>query len=62
MASESHRLREQKIYKIRAAMEALVYRAEKVCTTKHRPIQVHLNGAREAAITWSDADFQKAIE
>ena len=33
LASESHLLRKQKIHKIRAAMEALVYGAEMVSTT-----------------------------
>jgi len=36
LASESHQLREQKIHKIRAAMEAHVYGAEQVSTTKCR--------------------------
>jgi len=43
-------------------MEAVVYWAEKDSTTKHRQFQVHLNRAQQAAITWSDADHQKAIE
>ena len=62
LARESHQLCEQKISKIRAAMEALVYGAEKVSTTKHRQFQVRLNRAREAATTWSDADRQMRIE
>jgi len=62
LATESHQLCEQKIHKIRAAMEALVYGAEKVSTTKLWQFQVHLNRARQAATTWSDADYQKAIE
>jgi len=62
LTRESHRLREQKIHKIRAAMEAVVYGAEKVSTTQRRQFQVHLNRARQAAMTWSDADCQKAIE
>jgi hypothetical protein len=62
LAKESHQLREQKIHKIRAAMEAVVYGAEKVATTKLRQFQVRLNRARQAATTWSDADHQKAIE
>jgi hypothetical protein len=62
LAKESHQLREQKIHKIRAAMEAVVYGAEKVSTTKRRQFQVRLNRARQAATTWSDADRQKAIE
>jgi hypothetical protein len=36
LAKESHQLRKQMIHKIRAAMEAVVYGAEKVSTTKHR--------------------------
>ena len=62
LASESHQLREQKIHKIRAAMEALGYGAEKVSRTKRRQFQVCLNNARQAATTWSDADRQKTIE
>jgi hypothetical protein len=61
-ARQSHLLREQKIHKIRAAMEALVYGAEMVCTTKRRKFQVCLNTVQQAATTWSDADRQKAIE
>jgi len=34
LARESHQLREQKIHKICTAMEVLVYRAEKVTTSK----------------------------
>jgi len=34
LAKESHQLREQKIHMIHAAMEAVVYGAEKVSTTK----------------------------
>jgi len=62
LATESHQLCEEKIHKIRAAMKALVYRAEKVSSTKRRQFQVHLNRAWQAATTWSDADCQKAIE
>jgi len=62
LATESHQLREQKIHKIRAAKEALVYGAEKVSTTKCRLFQVRLNITRQAATTWSDADRHKAIE
>jgi hypothetical protein len=43
-------------------MEALVYGAEKVSTTKRRSFQVRLNRARQAATTWTDGDRQKAIE
>jgi hypothetical protein len=62
LATESHQLRIQKIHKIRAAIEALVYGADKVSSTKHRQFQVPLNRARQAATTWSDADHQKAIK
>jgi hypothetical protein len=51
LATESHQLREQQIYKICAAMEALVYGAEKVSTPKCRQFQVCLNRARQAATT-----------
>jgi len=59
---ESHHLREQKIHNASAAMEALVYGAEKVSTSKCRQFHVHLNRVRQAATTWSDADRQKAME
>jgi len=62
LATESHQLRDQKIHKIRAAMEALVYGAEKVSTTQRRQFQVRLNRARQVATTWSDGDCQKAID
>jgi hypothetical protein len=62
LAMESHQLREQKIHKICAAMEALVYGSENVSTTECRLFQMRLNRARQAATTWSDADRQKAIE
>jgi len=45
LARESHPLQEQKIHKIRAAMEVLVYRADMVTTSKQRQFQVHLNRA-----------------
>jgi len=59
---ESHQLREQKIHKICATMEAFVYGAEKVSTTKGSQCKVCLNRARQAATTSSGADRQKAIE
>jgi hypothetical protein len=62
LAKESHLLREQKIHQIRAALEPVVYRAEKVSATKCRQFQVRLNRAQQVATTWSDADCQKAIE
>jgi len=43
-------------------MEALVYVAEKVSTTKCTQLQVRLNAAQQAETTSSDADRQKAIE
>jgi len=62
LATEFYQLGEQKIHNIRAAMEALVYGAEKVFSTKRRQFQVRVNRARQAATTWSDADRQRAIE
>jgi hypothetical protein len=62
LARESHQLHEQKIHKIRAAIEALVYAADKVSSTKRRQFHVRLNRARQTVTTWSDADCQKAIE
>jgi len=53
---ESHQFREPKIDKVYAAMEVLVYRAEKVTTTKYRQFQEHLDRAKKAATKWSDAD------
>jgi len=44
-AMESHQLRKQKIHRIRAEMEALLYGAEKVSTTKRSIFQVRLNRA-----------------
>jgi len=51
LPTESYQLHEQKIHKIRAAMEALVYGAEKVSSTKRRQFHVGLNTARQAATT-----------
>ena len=62
LATESHQLREQKIHKICAAKEALMYGADKVSSTKCNQFQLRLNRARQAATTRSDADRQKAIE
>jgi len=62
LATKSYQLRKQTIHKPCAVMEALVYGAEKVSTTKCRQFQVHMNGARQEATTSSDADHQKAIE
>jgi len=62
LAMESDQLCEQKIHKIRVAMEALVYVAEKVSTTNCRQFQGRLNRAQHTATTWSDADHEKAIE
>jgi len=61
-ATGSYQLREQKIHKMCAAMEALVHGAEKISSTKHRQFQVCLNTVQQAATTWSDADRQKAIQ
>jgi len=62
LAMESYQFRKQKLHNIHAAMEALVYGAEKVSSTKCRQFQVRLNRAWQAATTWTDADLQKAIE
>jgi len=62
LARESHHLEEQKIHKIRAAMEVQLYRAEKVTTSNSRQFQVHLNRARQAATIWFYAARQRAIE
>jgi len=62
LARESHQLREQKIHKIRTAMEVQVYGAEKVTTTRWRQLQVRLNRARQAATIWTVADRQSAKE
>jgi len=62
LARQSHHLQEQKIHRIRAAMEVQLYGAEKVTTLKRRYFQVRLNRARQAATIWSDADRQRAIE
>jgi hypothetical protein len=51
LATESHQLCKQKIHRIRAAMEALLYGAEKVCITQRRQFHVRLNRARQAATT-----------
>ena len=45
LATESYQLCERKIYKIHAAMEVLVYAAEKITTSEPRQFQVHLNWA-----------------
>jgi len=62
LARESHQLREQKIHKIRAAMEVQVYGAAKVTSTKRRQFQVDRNRAQQGATTMSDSDQQSAIE
>ena len=59
LAKESHQLREQKIHKIPAAMEALVYGAEMVSPTERRQCEVRQIRARQAATTWLDGDRQK---
>jgi hypothetical protein len=62
LAKESYQLCEQKSHNIHAAMEAVVYGADKDSTTKRRQFQVRLNRTRHAATTWSDADCQTGIE
>jgi hypothetical protein len=56
LGMESHQLHEQKIIKISAAMEALLYGAEMVCTTKYRKFLLRPNRDQQAATTWLDAD------
>ena len=51
LATESHQLWEHMNYTIRVAMEALVFGAGKVSTTRRRQFQVRLNRARQAATT-----------
>jgi len=62
LATEFHQLCERNIDKTRAAMEALVYEAEKVSMTKCRDFHGYLNRARDTTTTRSDADCQEAIE
>jgi len=61
-ARESRQLRDQKIHKIRAAMEVQVYGAKKITTTKWKEFQVRLDRVPQAATAWSDADPQSAKE
>jgi len=49
LVRESHKLQEQKIHTIRAAMEVQVYVAEKVTTTTRRKYLVHMIGPRQPA-------------
>jgi len=49
LARVFHKFCEQNILQICAAMEALLYEAEKVSVTKHRQLQVRLNIAWQAA-------------
>jgi len=56
LARESHQLQRQKIDKHPAAMDILIYGAEKNTTIKRMHFKVHLNEAQEVAIKWSDAD------
>jgi hypothetical protein len=62
LALDSHQLRDHKIHKFRAAIESLVYGAEKVATSKRRQFQVHLKIARQVVTKWSAADRNRAIE
>jgi len=62
LGTESHQLPEQKIHKIRAAMEVLVYWAAKDTTSKRTLSQGRLKIARQAATKWSEADYDRAIE
>jgi len=58
LARKLHQLREQMIDKIRSAMDVQVYGAGKVTTPRRCQFTVHLNGAQQSAIKWSDADRQ----
>ena len=60
LATESHQLRDQKIDKLRVAMEVQVYWAQQVPTPKRWQFQVRLNSARQGATEWSDAYRQRA--
>ena len=62
LARGSHRLQEQKIHIICAALQVQLYRAEKVTISKQRQFHTCLNGAQQAATVWSDADRQRVIE
>jgi len=62
LARESNQLQEQWIHKVHAAMEVLVYVAEKFTTSKWSQFQVRLNWAQQAATKWSNANRQRAIE
>jgi len=62
LAMQSHQLCEQKIHTIRAAMEVLVYWAERVTTSKRRQFQVRLKRALQAGTKWSAADHERAIK
>jgi hypothetical protein len=43
-------------------MVALVNGAEKMSTTKHKQLQVHLNAVWQARSTWTNADRHNVIE
>jgi hypothetical protein len=62
LSTESHQLPKQKVLKICAVMEALVYGAKKDSTTKQRQFLVHRNSGWQTATICSDPDCQKAIE
>jgi hypothetical protein len=62
LAMESDQLQEQISHKICTTVEAHVYEAEKLSSTKCSQFQVHLNRARQAATAWCHTDRQKAIE
>jgi len=62
LATESQQIRPPRIHKICAAMEVLVYRAEKITRSKRTQFEVRLKSARQAAIKWSHANHESAIE
>jgi GTP-binding protein EngB required for normal cell division len=61
LATESHQLQQHKIDTIQATMQVLVYKADKVATSKCRQFQVHLNRAQQAATNWSEVDHTSNI-
>jgi len=62
LARESHQLQDQKIHKLRVAMEVQVYGAAKVTTSKQTQYPVYLTRARQAESKWSQVDRKRAIE
>jgi len=61
LATESHQVPEHRIQNFHAAMQVLLYMADKLSTTKCRQSQVQLNGAHTGKTTWLDAHYRMAI-